>query len=88
MNTGEISGNVQDLSRSALPGATIIAQQAGTGLTFTTVANGSGEYLFAQLPVGVYSLSVSATISNSPRCRGWKSTPAIGCGAISPGDRR
>jgi hypothetical protein len=61
MNTGEISGNVQDLSRSVLPGATIIAQQTETGQTFTAVANSSGEYLFAQLPVGVYSISVSAT---------------------------
>jgi hypothetical protein len=43
-----------------LPGATIIAQQAGTGQKFSAVSNSSGEYLFAQLPVGVYSLSVSA----------------------------
>jgi hypothetical protein len=61
MNTGEISGGVKDLSNSVLPGATIVAQQTETGQKFTAVSNGSGEYLFAQLPVGAYSMSVSAT---------------------------
>ncbi len=60
MNTGEISGSVQDLSGGVLPGATVVAQQAATGQKFTTVSNNAGEYLFAQLPVGAYSLSVSA----------------------------
>ena len=61
MNTGEISGSVQDPTDSALPEATIIAEQAETGQKFTAVSNSSGEYLFAHLPVGVYSLTVSAT---------------------------
>jgi hypothetical protein len=61
MNTGEISGSVQDLSGGVLLGATIVSQHAETGLKFTAVSNKSGEYLFAQLPVGVYSMSVSAT---------------------------
>jgi hypothetical protein len=60
MNTGEISGSVQDRSSSALPGATIVAERAETGQTFTAVSNSSGEYLFAQLPLGVYSLTISA----------------------------
>ena len=61
MNTGEISGGVQDATRSALPGATVIARHADTGQTFIALSNDSGEYLFAQLPVGAYSISVSAT---------------------------
>jgi hypothetical protein len=61
MNSGEISGSVRDPTNSALPGATIIAEQAETGHKFTAVSNTSGEYLFSQLPVGVYSLRVSAT---------------------------
>lgn len=55
MNTGEISGSIQDRTNSMLPGATIIAEQAETGHKFTAVSNSSGEYLFTQLPVGVYS---------------------------------
>src|SRR5271166_2224464 len=61
MNTGEISGSVQDLSNSALPGATVVAQHSGTGQKFTAVSNSSGEFLLPQLPVGAYTLSVSAT---------------------------
>src|SRR5258708_6152585 len=61
MNTGELSGSVQDVSSSVLPRATIVAEHVETGQKFTAVSNSSGEYLLAQLPVGVYSLTVSAT---------------------------
>ena len=60
MNTGEISGSVEDRSNSALPGAAIVAEHLDTGQKFTALANNSGEYLLPQLPVGVYSLTVSA----------------------------
>jgi Carboxypeptidase regulatory-like domain len=60
MNTGEISGSVRDASGASLPSAMIVVQRTGTGQKFTTTSNGSGEYLFAQLPVGDYSLAVSA----------------------------
>jgi carboxypeptidase family protein len=60
MNTGEISGSIQDATNSLLPGATIVAEQLGTGQRFTAASNSSGEYLFASMPVGVYSLTVSA----------------------------
>jgi len=60
MNTGELSGSVQDASRGLLPGAMIMAQHLETGQKFTAVANTSGEYLLPQLPVGVYSLTASA----------------------------
>src|SRR5215469_12407918 len=60
MNTGEISGAVKDQLGGLLPGATIIAQQAAKGLKFTAVSNETGEYLLAQLPVGPYSVKVSA----------------------------
>ncbi|HLI84199.1 MAG TPA: carboxypeptidase regulatory-like domain-containing protein [Bryobacteraceae bacterium] len=60
MNTGEISGAVRDLTGATLPGAAVIAQQTATGQKFTTHANGSGEYLFSELPLGVFSLSASA----------------------------
>ena len=60
MNTGEISGSVQDPSGGRLPEATIVAEQAGTNQKFTTVSNRSGEYLFGQLAVGEYSITASA----------------------------
>jgi|SRR5947209_1586274 len=61
MNTGEISGSVRDLSSGVLPGAKVVAQQADTGHKFTAVSNGAGEYFLTQLPVGLYSLTASAT---------------------------
>jgi hypothetical protein len=38
----------------------IVAQHLDTGQKRTTVSNSSGEYLFAQLPIGLYALIVSA----------------------------
>src|SRR5579863_3041452 len=60
INTGELSGSVQDASKGLLPGAMIVAQHLETGQKFTAAANTAGEYLFAQLPVGAYFLTVSA----------------------------
>ena len=60
MNTGEVSGSVQDALGAALPGATVVAEQSQTGQKFATKSNGSGRYLLPQLPIGVYSLRVSA----------------------------
>jgi len=50
MNTGELSGSVQDASKGLLAGAMIIAQHLETGQRFIATANTSGEYLLAQLP--------------------------------------
>lgn len=61
MNTGEISGSVRDPSGSILPGAIVTAQDAQTAQKVTAVTNNAGEYLFPQLPLGVYSLSVTET---------------------------
>jgi hypothetical protein len=61
INSGEISGTVRDQLEGLVPGATVIAQQAGTGQKFTTQTNSAGEYLFPQLPVGLYSLRAGAT---------------------------
>lgn len=60
MNTAEITGRVVDRLGGGIPGATITAEQAQTGQRFTTVTNTSGQYLLAQLPIGVYSLKVGA----------------------------
>jgi hypothetical protein len=60
MNTGEIAGNVRDQSGARFPGATIIARQAATGRKFTATSNEGGAYLLPALPVGVYSVRVSA----------------------------
>ena len=60
MNTGEIGGSVQDPSGAVLPGAALSAEQSGTGKTFTSISNSAGEYLFPQLPSGIYTLRAGA----------------------------
>ena len=60
MNTGEITGSVRDALGGAMPGATVVAEQAQTGQKFTTITNSSGQYLLAQLPIGTYALKVNA----------------------------
>src|SRR5215472_8715926 len=61
MNTAEIRGIVLDPSGGALPAAMILARNEETGQKLTTTTNSAGEYLFAQVPVGAYSLAASAT---------------------------
>ena len=59
--TARLSGTVSDASGRALPGATLHAEQIGTGFTQTTTSGTTGEYVFPSLPVGIYRLT--ATIS-------------------------
>jgi hypothetical protein len=60
MNTAEITGRVVDALGGGIPGANVVAEQAQTRQKFTTVSNSTGQYLLAQLPIGVYSVKVSA----------------------------
>jgi hypothetical protein len=56
---GSITGVVTDTSSAALLGAAVNLESPSTGLTRTVTANNSGEYLFAELPVGLYRLTIS-----------------------------
>ena len=55
---GTILGTVRDESGAVVRGAKVTVDQVSTGLTRTETTNEVGEYLFAQLPVGEYTLSV------------------------------
>ena len=56
---GSISGSVTDQTGAVLPGAAITLKDA-SGTTRTATANERGEYSFPQLPVGTYSITISA----------------------------
>jgi hypothetical protein len=56
---GSIEGSVTDQTGAVLPNATISIRDAA-GVTQTAPANERGEYSFKRLPVGTYSLTVSA----------------------------
>lgn len=53
---GNIAGRVTDAQGAALPGVTVTAKQAETGLVRTIITDGEGLYRFSALPVGTYDL--------------------------------
>jgi hypothetical protein len=57
---GNLTGIASDPSGAAVPGATLKLDSPSTGLTRTTTSSANGDYLFPDLPVGTYILSVSA----------------------------
>jgi hypothetical protein len=60
VNTGSISGNVTDDQGAVVPKAQVTLTSLDQGLTRTASSNASGEYVFNSVPVGTYSIAVSA----------------------------
>ena len=58
--TGSLLGNVEDKTGAALPGATVTATSQGTAISRTTKTDDTGHFLLPLLPIGVYTLQVSA----------------------------
>lgn len=58
--SGGVTGTVVDQSGAAVIGAKVVATNTGTGQKVTTTTGSLGEYQFNELPVGTYSISVSA----------------------------
>lgn len=68
--TGDILGTVQDSSGAVVPGAKITLTEVDTGLTWQSTSDAGGDYVFAQLKPGHYSVAATkegmqtVTISN------------------------
>jgi hypothetical protein len=60
VDEGAISGAVTDGTGAAIPGAAVVLVNTDVGLTTQTTTNASGEYTFAPVRIGHYSLSVTA----------------------------
>jgi hypothetical protein len=58
---GRIKGTITDPTGAVLPNAQVTATNQSTGVKYQTTSNGSGEYLFPQLPVGTYNIAASVT---------------------------
>jgi len=58
--TGSLLGNVEDKTGAALPGATVTATSQGTGISRNTDTDDTGHFLLPLLPIGTYTLRVSA----------------------------
>jgi hypothetical protein len=57
---GGISGSVIDSSGSAIPNAQVAATDNGTGQVYSTLSSAAGEFNFPDLPLGAYTVTVSA----------------------------
>ncbi|MGD0734680.1 MAG: TonB-dependent receptor [Terracidiphilus sp.] len=58
---GGINGTVTDQSGAVVPGALVSAVEDATNTTYKTVSSSAGEFSFANLPLGTYTVSVSAS---------------------------
>jgi hypothetical protein len=59
-NTGTVAGNIADIQGNIVVTAVVTLTSADQGKTFTAKANAKGEYLFTDIPVGTYNLTVNA----------------------------
>ncbi|HEY0307756.1 MAG TPA: carboxypeptidase regulatory-like domain-containing protein [Acidobacteriaceae bacterium] len=59
-NTGTVAGNVKDSQGAVVVGATITLTSTGQNRTVSVQSNGKGEYLFNDVPVGIYTVKFSA----------------------------
>jgi len=58
--SGELVGTVYDASGATIPGATITATNAATGVSTSAESTVTGQYRIPNLPVGTYNLTVTA----------------------------
>jgi hypothetical protein len=56
-SAGSIAGQVVDVSGAMIPQASVTAIQAKTNVQWNTVTDGTGAYIFPNLPVGSYTVS-------------------------------
>lgn len=55
---GGINGSVMDPSNAVVPGAVVVATDTGTGVVHRATSTSAGEFLFQDLPLGTYTVSV------------------------------
>jgi len=58
---GGISGTVTDQSGAVVPGAQIVAVESATNTSYKAVSSTAGEFGFSNLPLGSYTISVTAS---------------------------
>ena len=58
-SNGSITGVIRDTQMALVVGASVVAENTATGIRTTAASNDSGIYLFPNLPVGLYRLTVT-----------------------------
>jgi len=59
-NTGTVAGNVVDSQHIIVPGAAVTLTSEERGNVYRTTSNEQGEFTFNSIPVGTYTLNVTA----------------------------
>src|ERR1039457_5959348 len=57
---GSLTGNVTDPSSAAIPGVRVTALNVDTGVSRQTDTDARGAYLFSNLPLGTYKVTIVA----------------------------
>ena len=60
-DTASLTGTVTDASGAAIPNAQVAVNNASQGISRKAATNGSGDFLFAALPIGSYDVTVTST---------------------------
>src|SRR5437588_2617682 len=60
-DTASLTGTVTDSSGAAISGAQVSVNNTAQGISRQAATNGSGDFLFAALPIGSYDLAVTST---------------------------
>ena len=58
---GAINGTVTDPSGAAVPNAQVVAKEKSTGIDHTTVTTSDGQFVFQDISIGAYTVTVTAT---------------------------
>ncbi len=58
---GSITGTVADPAGAVVPGAAVEAKHVDSGTVYNVATTGTGNFTLAQLPIGNYELTVTAT---------------------------
>ena len=67
---GSISGTVLDSTGAAVPNCTLVLTDTQTGASRTVTSGATGNYSFQALPIGFYTLAVSANGFSSSKVSG------------------
>ncbi|MBL8196439.1 MAG: von Willebrand factor type A domain-containing protein [Blastocatellia bacterium] len=62
---GSISGVITDEAGAVIPGATVTIRNIETGAEISVTTDENGEYIFPNLPIGIYEVKVTADGFNS-----------------------
>jgi outer membrane receptor protein involved in Fe transport len=58
---GGINGSVTDIQGAVIPNATVVATDTATSTAHTTVTSSGGDFLFQDLPLGSYTVTVAVS---------------------------